>query len=77
MADDITLALVEPRSAKKDTRDAFYGAMRSNELLAKQACESVAQIKRYIRLKKLIFKIFDKVDEVKIAFTVAVELSYL
>lgn len=48
LADDITLDQVEPRSAKKDTRDVIYGAMRSNELLAKQAGESVAQIKRYI-----------------------------
>ena len=77
LADDITLAQVEPRSAKKDTRDAFYGATRSNELLAKQAGESVAQIKRYIRLTNLIPKILDMVDEGKIAFTVAVELSYL
>ena len=76
-ADNITLAQVEPRSAQKDTRDVFYGAMRSNELLAKQAGESVAQIKRYIRLTNLIPKILDMVDEGKIAFTVAVELSYL
>ena len=39
LTDDITLAQVEPRSAKKDTGDVFYGAMRSNELLAKQAGE--------------------------------------
>ena len=76
-ADDITLAQVEPRSAQKDTRDAFYGAMRSNELLSKQIGESVAQIKRYIRLTNLIPKILDMVDEGKIVFTVAVELSYL
>lgn len=77
LADDITLAQAEPRSTKKDTRDVFYGAMRSNELLAKQAGESVARIKRYIRLTNLIPKILDMVDEGKIAFTVAVELSYL
>lgn len=77
LADDITLVQVEPRSAKKDTRDVFYGAMRSNELLAKQAGESVAQIKRYIRLTNLIPKILNIVDEGKIAFTVAVDLSYL
>ena len=46
--------------------------MRSNELLANQAGESVAQIKRYIRLTNLIPKILDMVDEGKIAFTVAV-----
>ncbi len=77
LADDITLAQVEPRFAKKEQGDVFYGAMRSNELLAKQAGESVAQIKRYIRLTNLIPKILDMVDEGKIAFTVAVELSYL
>ena len=50
---------------------------RSNELLARQIGESVNQIKRYIRLSNLIPKILDMVDEGKIAFTVAVELSYL
>ncbi len=50
---------------------------RSNTELAKQAGESVNQIKRYIRLTNLIPKILDMVDQEKIAFTVAVELSYL
>lgn len=50
---------------------------RSNELLARQIGESVNQIKRYIRLTNLIPKVLDMVDEGKIAFTVAVELSYL
>ncbi len=45
--------------------------------MAKQAGESVNQIKRYIRLTNLIPKILDMVDQEKIAFTVAVELSYL
>ena len=48
-----------------------------NELLAKQVGESVAQIKRYVRLTNLIPKILDMVDDGKIAFTIAVELSYL
>lgn len=52
-------------------------AINSNELLARQVRESVAQIKRYIRLTNLIPKILDMVDEGKIAFTIAVELSYL
>lgn len=51
--------------------------IRSNELLAKQVGESVAQIKRYIRLTNLIPKILDMVDEGRIAFTIAVEISYL
>lgn len=49
----------------------------ANEKLAKQVGESRAQISRYIRLTNLIPKILNMVDEGKIAFTVAVELSYL
>jgi len=50
---------------------------RSNELLAKQIGESTTQIKRYICLTNLVPKILDMIDEGKIAFTIAVELSYL
>lgn len=39
--------------------------------------ESRNQIARYIRLTNLIPKMLDMVDEGKIAFTVAIELSYL
>ena len=39
--------------------------------------ESVSQVKRYIRLTELIPEILAMVDEGKIAFTPAVELSYL
>lgn len=53
------------------------GKMRSDEILARQVGESRNQIARYIRLTHLIPKILDWVDEGKIAFTVAVELSYL
>ena len=42
-------------------------------LLARQVGESVAQIKRYIRLTNLIPKILAMVDEGKIAFTIGVE----
>ena len=65
---DITSAQVEPKSGLLE---------RSNELLAKQVGESVAQIKRYVRLTNLIPKILDMVDDGKIDFTIAVELSYL
>ncbi len=51
--------------------------IRSNELLARQVGESVNQIKRYICLTNLIPKVLDMVDEGKIAFTIAVELSFL
>ena len=39
--------------------------------------DSATQVKRYIRLNKLIPHILDMVDEGRIAFTPAVELSYL
>lgn len=49
----------------------------SNKELAMQYGESQRQINRYIRLTYLIPKLLDMVDDEKIAFTVAVELSYL
>lgn len=51
--------------------------MRTDEMLARQVGESRNQIARYIRLTYLIPKILEMVDEGRIAFTVAVELSYL
>lgn len=54
-----------------------HSMMNSNELLARQVGESVAQLKRYIQLTNLIPKILAMVDEGKIAFTIGVELSYL
>ena len=51
--------------------------IRSNQALAMQTGESQRQISRYIRLTNLIPKILDMVDDGKIAFTIAVELSYL
>lgn len=50
---------------------------RSNEKLAEVVNESSSQIKRYIRLTELISELLDMVDENKIAFRPAVELSYL
>lgn len=51
--------------------------IRSNQALAMQTGESQRQISRYIRLTNLIPKLLDMVDDGKIAFTIAVELSYL
>lgn len=52
-------------------------SIRADELLAKQVGENRMTIQRYIRLTNLIPKLLDMVDEGKIAFTIAVELSYL
>lgn len=50
---------------------------RSNEQLAQMVGESVTQIKRYIRLTKLIPKILDMVDRELLAIRSAVEISFL
>ena len=47
------------------------------QVVAEEAGGSKSQVKRYIRLTNLIPEILDMVDEKKIAFNPAVELSYL
>ncbi len=49
----------------------------SIEIVAEQADDSRNQIKRYIRLTELIPTLLDMVDNKKLAFNTAVELSYL
>ena len=51
--------------------------LRADEEIAEQTGQSRAQVQRYIRLTELIPEIRDMVDEKKIAFNPAVELSYL
>ena len=62
--------LLQDKSVEDET-------IRSNQALAMQTGESQRQISRYIRLTNLIPKVLDMVDDGKIAFTIAVELSYL
>lgn len=50
---------------------------KSRELLAAKSEDSNTQIQRYIRLTELVPELLDMVDENKIAFRPAVELSYL
>ncbi|MDD6070530.1 MAG: ParB/RepB/Spo0J family partition protein, partial [Clostridiales bacterium] len=57
--------------------DLSESSINANETLAKQVGESRMTIQRYIRLTNLIPKLLDMVDDGKIAFTIAVELSYL
>ena len=74
---------IYPLQSKYDENGNWFVAqgesekINANELLAKQVGESRMTIQRYIRLTNLIPKVLDMVDEGKIAFTVAVELSYL
>lgn len=53
------------------------GQKHSRDLMAEQMNESSRQIQRYIRLTNLIPELQDMVDEKKISFNPAVELSYL
>lgn len=61
---DLTLSPVETK-------------LRSSEVIAQSAGDSRAQVDRYIRLTQLIKPLLDLVDEGRIAFRPAVELSYL
>jgi len=54
-----------------------YLGKRSTEIVAEGTGESYKQIQRYIRLTYLIPQLLSMVDERKIAFNPAVELSYL
>ena len=49
----------------------------SAQLLGEDQGDSGTQVRRYIRLTKLIPEILEKVDEKRIAFNPAVEISYL
>ena len=51
--------------------------LRTDEILALESGESRNQIQRYIRLTNLIPELLDLVDQGRIAFRPAVELSYL
>ena len=51
--------------------------LQSLDIVGKEAGDSRNQVHRYIRLTNLIPEILDMVDEKKIAFNPAVELSYL
>lgn len=51
--------------------------LRSDEELSKQVGESARSIQRYIRLTELIPELLDMVDNKKIQFTVAVDISYI
>lgn len=67
------------RPSKENLRplDTNLIGTRSDEQLAKDSPDSARQIQRYIRLTELIPPVLQMVDDGKIAFRPAVELSYL
>ena len=63
---------------RSDLTSCQVGAkLRTDEQIAADANDSARQIQRYIRLTNLIPEILQYVDEERISFTPAVELSYL
>ena len=61
----------------KDNSRPLVGNLETADLLGEETGESGRQIQRYIRLNELTPKLLDLVDEGKIGFRPAVELSYL
>ena len=72
------LEAIKNQGARSDlTSDQVGQKLWSVEQVASDAGESKTQIQRFIRLTSLIPELLDMVDEKKIAFNPAVELSYL
>lgn len=59
------------------TSDQLGPKLPAARKVAQEAKDSMTQVKRYIRLTYLIHELLDLVDEKKISFNPAVELSYL
>ena len=72
------LEAIKNQGARSDlTSDQVGQKLWSVEQVASDAGESKTQIQRFIRLTNLVPELLDMVDEKKIAFNPAVELSYL
>lgn len=66
-----------PKNNSAQLEPNYEKGKTSAEIVANDAGESKAQVKRYIRLTELIIDLLDMTDERKLAFNTAVELSYL
>ena len=72
------LEAIKNQGARSDLTSGQIGPkLRSDEQVALDAGESRKQVQRFVRLTNLIPELLDMVDEKKIAFNPAVELSYL
>ena len=72
------LEALKNQGARSDlTSTQVVSKLRSNEQLGAENNQSGDTVRRYIRLTSLIPELLDMVDEKKIAFNPAVELSYL
>ena len=72
------LDALKNQGARSDLTSSQIGTkLRADEKVAQDLGESRNQIQRFIRLTNLIPELLDMVDEKKISFNPAVELSYL
>ena len=72
------LEALKNQGARSDLTSGQIGPkLRSDEQVALDSGESRKQVQRFIRLTNLIPELLDMVDEKKISFNPAVELSYL
>ena len=72
------LEAIKNQGARSDLTSAQIGPkLTAAEKVAEEASDTKSQVKRFIRLTNLVPELLDMVDEKKIAFNPAVELSYL
>ena len=72
------LDAIKNQGARSDLTSSQIGTkLRADEKVAQDSGESRSQVQRFIRLTNLIPELLDMVDEKKMAFNPAVELSYL
>lgn len=71
------LEAMKHQGIRNDLTSRPVGDKLSTEVLGEEVGESARQIQRYIRLTELIPEILQMVDDKKVAFRPAVELSYL
>ena len=64
------------RPSKENSRQ-LVGNFETADIVGKESGESGRQVQRFIRLTNLVPELLDMVDEKKISFNPAVELSYL
>ena len=75
----LKLEAIKRQGSRTDLTSSQVGTKlnRADEIVAEQAGSSRNQVQRYIRLTELVPELLSMVDEKKIAFNPAVELSYL
>jgi len=72
------LEALKHQGARMDLTSCQVGTkLRADEKLAESVNESARTVQRFIRLTELISELLDMVDERKLAFNPAVEVSYL